>query len=202
MAYKKSCAVLLRAPQADRDTPLLVAGHAVNWRPACEAAANVEEGNSSAARDYFEKWFRPFAVVDRNGNRDGLLTGYYEPELRGARRSGGRFKFPLYGRPSDLVTADLGRFDASLKGRSVTGRVADGALVPYPHRKLIERGHLADKSRPLVWVDSAIDAFFLHIQGSGRVKLEDGGLMRLGYAASNGRDYTAIGRTLVRSGAT
>lgn len=200
-AYKKSCAVLLRAPAVSRGTPLLVGGRVVNWRPACEAVANVEEKNSSAARDYFEKWFRPFAVVDAEGHRNGLLTGYYEPELRGARRPGGRFKFPLYGRPSDLVTADLGQFDASLKGRRVTGRVAQGALVPYPHRKLIDGGHLADKSRPLVWVDSAIDAFFLHIQGSGRVKLEDGGLMRLGYAASNGHAYTAIGRTLIRRGA-
>ena len=199
-AYRKSCVVLLRAPKSNPDKPALVAGHAVDWRPACEAVSQVEDKSNQAAREYFEKWFRPFAVSDRNGNRDGLLTGYYEPELRGARQPGGRFKVPLYGRPGDLVTADLGQFDAALKGRRVTGRVSNGTLLPYPDRKSIDGGHLADKPEPLVWVDSAIDAFFLHIQGSGRVKLADGSLMRLGYAASNGRAYTAIGRTLVLRG--
>jgi membrane-bound lytic murein transglycosylase A len=201
VAYKKSCAALSRALELGRDKPTTVAGRVIDWRPACTAAAMVEDNNGSAAREYFEKWFRPFAVLDRSGNRDGLLTGYYEPELRGARQPGGRYKYPLYGRPSDLVTADLGRFDPTLKGLSVSGRVSAGTLVPYPHRKLIDNGHIAGKSRPLVWVDSTVDAFFLHIQGSGRVKLSDGGLMRLGYAASNGRDYTAIGGTLVRRGA-
>ncbi len=200
-AFRKSCEVLLRAPKADHKNAFLVAGRALNWRPACKAASNVDDKSSGAARDYFEKWFRPFAVFDRSGNRDGLLTGYYEAELSGARHPGGRFKIPLYGRPSDLVTADLGQFDASLKGRSVTGRVSNGTLVPYPDRKSIDGGRLADKPKPLVWVDSEIDAFFLHIQGSGRIKLADGGLMRLGYAASNGRAYTAIGRTLVQRGA-
>ena len=201
VAYKKSCEVLLRAPQADRGKPLLVAGHTIDWRPACKAASAVEDKSSSAARAFFEKWFRPFAVIDRDGNREGLLTGYYEPELRGARHAGGRFKIPLYGRPGDLVTADLGQFGAALKGRNVTGYVSNGTLVPYPDRKSIDGGHLTDKPEPLVWVDSAIDAFFLHIQGSGRIKLAGGGLLRLGYAASNGRAYTAIGRTLVERGA-
>jgi len=200
VAYKISCEVLLRAPQADRGKPLLVAGHAIDWRPACKAASTVEGKSSSAARAFFEKWFRPFAVIDRDGSREGLLTGYYEPELRGARHAGGRFIIPLYGRPDDLVTADLGQFDAALKGHNVTGYVSNGTLVPYPDRKSIDGGHLADKPEPLVWVDSAIDAFFLHIQGSGRIKLAGGGLLRLGYAASNGRAYTAIGRTLVERG--
>ena len=199
-AYRKSCEALLRASNADPNKPLLVAGRAVNWVPACKAAASVDDQSSIAAREYFEKWFRPFAVFDRNGKQEGLLTGYYEAELRGALHPGGRFKFPLYSRPSDLVAVDLGRFETSLKGRSIIGRVADGTLVPYPVRKSIDGGILADKLKPLVWVDSAIDAFFLHIQGSGRIKLANGGLMRLGYAASNGHDYTAIGRILVQRG--
>jgi len=190
----------MRAPGASPDALARVAGRAIDWRPACEAAPAVTVGTSGAARDYFEKWFQPFAVLDRDGGREGLLTGYYEAELRGARRQGGRYRFPLYGRPGDLVTADLGLFDETLTGRSVTGRVSGGALVPYPDRKSIDRNGLADKTAPLVWVDSAVDAFFLQIQGSGRVKLADGGLMRLGYAASNGRAYTAIGRTLIRQG--
>jgi membrane-bound lytic murein transglycosylase A len=200
-AFRKSCVVLLRTPNADKNKPLLVAGRAVDWRPACNAASTVDEKNSGAARNYFEKWFSPYAVLDRNGDREGLLTGYYEAELRGARQPGGRYKFPLYGRPGDLITADLGRFDAALTGRRVTGRVSNGTLLPYPDRKSIDTGREPKKLKALVWVDSAIDAFFLHIQGSGRVQLAEGGLMRLGYAASNGLAYTAIGRTLIQRGA-
>jgi membrane-bound lytic murein transglycosylase A len=172
----------------------------VDWRAGCEAAAAVDATDSDAVRAYFEKWFSPHAVFDRDGSQEGLLTGYYEPELRGARRPDGRYKFPLYGRPANLVTADLGLFDASLAGHNVTGRVANGRLVPYPDRGTIVGEGLADDSEPLVWVDSAVDAFFLHIQGSGRVRLAGGGLMRLGYAASNGHPYTAIGRTLIQRG--
>ena len=161
----------------------------------------MDFANHKAARDYFEKWFRPYAVNDRYGNNDGLLTGYYEAELRGARRPDGRFKFPLYGRPANLITAKLGLFDPTLAGRSVTGRLSDGKFLPYPDRKSIVSGKASDKLKPLVWVDSEIDAFFLHIQGSGRINLAEGGLMRVGYAASNGRPYTAIGRTLIKRGA-
>lgn len=199
-AFRRSCETLLRGSGAETASAPQVAGRPVDWAPACRAAPGLESPSDDAARAYFEQWFRPFIVADGDGGRDGLLTGYYEAELHGARRPGGRFKFPLYGRPVDLVTADLGLFDADLAGRDVIGRVSGGALVPYPDRRAIEDGRLSANVRPLVWVDSAIDAFFLHIQGSGRVQLADGGLMRLGYAASNGRPYTAIGRILIRRG--
>ncbi|MDC0033878.1 murein transglycosylase A, partial [Alphaproteobacteria bacterium] len=201
VAHRKSCVVLLRAPQSDGILRRLVDGRAINWRPACKAASAIDVKDDKAARGYFEKWFHPYAVFDSNGKRDGLLTGYYEPELRGARQPSARYNVPIYGRPADLVTAYLGRFDAALAGHSVTGRVVNGMLVPYPDRKSIDGGNLSLRPEPLVWVDSKIDAFFLHIQGSGRIKLAGGGMMRLGFAASNGRAYTAIGRTLVGRGA-
>jgi membrane-bound lytic murein transglycosylase A len=162
---------------------------------------NVDLAVGDAARAYFEKWFKPHAILGGNGDQDGLLTGYYEPELRGARKPSARYKYPLYGRPGDLVTVDLSLFDKTLVGRSLTGRVANGVLAPYPDRKTIDNRRLELNPKPLVWVDNAVDAFFLHIQGSGRIKLDGGGLMRVGYAASNGHPYTAIGRTLVQRGA-
>lgn len=199
--FRKSCDVLLRqASKTEANQPQAGASQ-VDWRPACKAAATVNAKDNKAARDYFEKWFSPFAVIDRDGKPEGLITGYYEPELRGARRAAGPYRFPLYARPTDLVVADLGRFDTSLAGRRITGRVLNGAFVPYADRRSIENDNLVPKPAPLVWVDNKVDAFFLHIQGSGRVKLSDGGLMRLGFAASNGRPYTAIGRTLIRRGA-
>jgi membrane-bound lytic murein transglycosylase A len=200
-AFRKSCRVLVARQKARNNKPFQIGGHEVNWVPACDAAMNVDLAVGDAARAYFEKWFKPHAILGGNGDQDGLLTGYYEPELRGARKPSARYKYPLYGRPGDLVTVDLSLFDKTLVGRSLTGRVANGVLAPYPDRKTIDNRRLELNPKPLVWVDNAVDAFFLHIQGSGRIKLDGGGLMRVGYAASNGHPYTAIGRTLVQRGA-
>jgi membrane-bound lytic murein transglycosylase A len=107
---------------------------------------------------------------------------------------------PLYRTPPDLVTADLGLFRPAFAGERIAGRVDGTALKPYAKRAEIERGALAGRGLELVWVDDAADAFFLHIQGSGRVTLEDGSVVRVGYAGGNGHAYTAIGRELARRG--
>jgi len=165
--------------------------------PACEAAARVPPGS---ARAFFEANFQPFAV-SAGDDPEGLFTGYYEPLLRGSRKRSDRFRVPLYIRPPDLVTVDLGDFREELKGQRIAGRVEEGALVPYPDRKAIEEGALSGKDLELVWVDDPVDAFFLQIQGSGRVRLDDGTEMRVGYAAQNGHPYFAIGKDLVERGA-
>ncbi|HYB11112.1 MAG TPA: MltA domain-containing protein, partial [Alphaproteobacteria bacterium] len=146
-----------------------------------------------------EKWLKPFRAGN-NGSADGLFTGYYEPELQGSRQAGGRFTVPLYGRPDDLVTVDLGEFDDSLKGKHVAGHVSGGALKPYATRAEIEAGAIAGKARELFWVDDPVELFFLQIQGSGRVILEDGTVVRVGYVAQNGRSYRSIGKILVDRG--
>ena len=171
------------------------------WAAPCRALAEDPPDDADTARRFFERWFRPHAVADAAAGPEGLFTGYYEASLRGALRPDARYRIPLFARPDDLVTADLGRFDPALKGKRITGRVRGGALIPYPVRAAIDRGALGDRARPLVWVDDAVDAFFLHIQGSGRVAFEDGSEMRVGFAATNGRPYTAIGRVLVARGA-
>lgn len=176
------------------------AGTAAGWRAACAAASGVPQGNPAAARAFFERHFQPFAVRN-NGDPTGLFTGYYEPLLHGSRKRGGRYTIPLYVRPPDLVTVDLGEFREDLKGRRIAGRVEDGALVPFPDRTGIEKGALAGRDLELVWVDDPVDAFFLQIQGSGRVRLAEGGEMRVGYAAENGHPYFAIGKDLIERGA-
>lgn len=182
-----------------------VGGTVRDWREPCAAAAAVPS-DDTAARAYFERWFVPY-LAGNNGKPDGLFTGYYEPELKGSRARGGRYVVPLYGRPADLVTVDLGLFREDWRGTNIAGRVRNGALRPYPTRAEIEAGALAGIKRgdgsalELVWVDDPIDAFFLQIQGSGRIVLDDGSLMRVGYAAANGRPYVAIGRELLRDGA-
>src|SRR6185436_18649818 len=128
------------------------------------------------------------------GDPEGLFTGYYEPLLHGSRKRTDLYRVPLYVRPPELVTVDLGAFREELKGQRLAGRVEDGALVPYPDRRAIVEGALAGRDLELVWVDDPIDAFFLEIQGSGRIQLEDGSEMRVGYAGQNGFVYSAIGR--------
>jgi len=129
----------------------------------------------------------------------GLITGYYEPVLSGARKKGGPFQTPLYSVPDDLLTIDLGDLYPSLKGERVRGRLQGRRVVPYPDRALLADGKLL-AGKELVWVDSPIDAFFLQIQGSGRVQLTDGTTVRLAYADVNGQPYRAIGRQLVADG--
>lgn len=197
-ALQRSCTAL---DERVDDEPLDIAplgGRVGDWRAVCTAAAGLE--GADKAREFFEAHFAPYEA--RNGlEAEGLFTGYFEPELRGATQAGGHYAVPLYARPDDLVTVDLGLFRSSLVGERLAGRVAHGALEPYATRAEIDGGALAARGLELVWVDDPIDAFFLHIQGSGRIVFEDGTARRLAYAATNGHDYFAIGRRLVDLGA-
>lgn len=194
-AFRTSCAVILERA-ADRP----MGGHAVygasgQWRKVCGAASNARD-----AKSFFEAYFTPFEVRS-DGEPIGLFTGYYEPELRGSRERKGKFQTPLYARPSDLVMVDLGQFREQFKGERIAGRVQNGALVPYQNRAEIVANGLSSVSRPLLYVDSGWEAFSLQIQGSGRVRLPDGTLIRMNYDGQNGHPYTAIGRSLVQRGA-
>jgi peptidoglycan lytic transglycosylase A len=130
-----------------------------------------------------------------------LFTGYYEPVLNGSRRRSARYPVPLHVAPPELRRVDLGRFNPDLAGYAIYGRVADGEFVPYYSRAEIEDGALAGRRLELLWVDDPIAKFFLQIQGSGQVRLDDGEVVRVGYASQNGQPYRAIGRDLVESGA-
>jgi membrane-bound lytic murein transglycosylase A len=174
-------------------------GSAAQWRALCTAAAETPTDHA-AARRYFETWFKPYLATD-NGNPDGLFTGYYEAELRGAWTRKGPYQVPIYRPPDDLITVDLGLFREEWRGQRLTGRQVDGSLVPYPTRSEIDAGALAGKGSELLWVDDAVDAFFLHVQGSGRVVMENGQVVRLGFAGRNGHSYVAIGRELISRGA-
>jgi membrane-bound lytic murein transglycosylase A len=197
-AFLRSCVAL--ATKAD-DAPLggvNYAGTAGDWRQVCGAAALVSTDGPEAVRGFFESEFVPYRVVAA-GTGVGLFTGYYEPQLRGSRTRHGPYQTPLYGVPGDLVNVDLGLFRENLRGQRIVGKVTDGRLIPYPTREEIEGGTFSE-SAPILFVDDPIDAFFLQIQGSGRIVLDDGTVVRTAYAAQNGRPYTAIGAILVRRG--
>jgi len=199
-ALLASCAALELRPGERPMGGAGVAGSTADWHDVCRAAADLPRGDDAAARAFFEQRFLPWAVSNR-GDEAGLFTGYYEPTLHGSRRRHGRFQVPLYARPPELVSVDLGQFRDDLAGRRIAGRVLDGRLVPLPDRAEIDDGALAGRGLEVVWVDDPVDAFFLHIQGSGRVELDDGGALRLGYDGQNGHPYRAIGRELVERGA-
>lgn len=172
---------------------------AAAWRALCARAAAVPHGDAAAARALLGELFTPLELSN-NAEREGLLTGYYVPELRGARRRKPPFVHPLYLAPRDVQVVDLGDFKRELAGRKISGMVRGGRFRPYWDRGEIEGGALAGKGLEMLWVDDPVALFFLQIQGSGRVRLADGTLVRVGYAAQNGHDYTAIGRILIEAG--
>ena len=175
-------------------------GTVEDWRAVCAAAGRIDAQDTAAARHFFETWFVPVRIRE-SARRAGLLTGYYEPRLEGSRRRSAAFPVPLLRRPPDLVQVELGDFSDDLKGERVSGRVVDRRLRPYHTRAQIRAGSLDMEALALAWVDDPVDAFFLQIQGSGRVVLRDGGVLRVGFAGQNGHAYSAIGRILVERGA-
>ncbi len=177
----------------------LLAGGASLWRDLCARAAELPPGDDAAVRRFLEHYFSPWQVTN-HGERDGLFTGYYEPELRGARKKKAPFVHPLYLAPHDQQIVDLGDFKRELAGRRITGLVRGGRFRPYWDRSEIEQGALAGRGLEMLWVDDAVALFFLQIQGSGRIVLPDGSIVRVGYAGQNGHDYTAIGKILIERG--
>lgn len=198
-AFKKSCERLLRLPDA-RAMADPAFGTVADWRPACEAALTVAAPDTQAARDFFQTWFRPVAIRN-NGDDVGLFTGYFEPELNGHTERAGPYQTPLYAPPPDYVSVNLGDFRPELNGQRIVGRVANGRLKPVETRAQIDAGALDGRTDVVLWVDDPVDAFFLHIQGSGLVTMADGSKVRVGYAGTNGHSYFAIGRSLVARGA-
>jgi len=184
-AFMSSCSTLIRRNE---------------WRAVCTAAHQVNGGDDDAMRAFFEANFTPYKVFNADGSDIGLVTGYYEPLLRGARKRGGVYQTPLYRAPDDLLTIELASVYPDLKGMRLRGRVVGNKVVPYFSRaELIQSGALTGKE--LVWVDDPVEAFFLQVQGSGRVYLSDTQeTVRLAYADQNGYPYKSIGRYLVDKG--
>ncbi len=198
-ALTRSCGRLLAQPDDRAVGPEALAGTVADWRGPCETLRQVPAGDDAALRAALEQHFRPFAVSNA-GEHEGLFTGYYEAELKAAAAPDAPGATPLYRVPDDLVTVDLALFRADLRGEKLVGRVQDGRLVPYLTRKEIDAGALADRGLELVWAADPVDAFFLHVQGSGRVVFPDGRVTRVGFAGSNGLPFYAIGRALIDEG--
>lgn len=181
-AFRISCPVLVRR----RDASGLTLGS--DWQPLCAEAATLAP---AAARSFFEQRFEWVQVADGKA----FATGYYEPEMAGSRVRQPGYEIPVYRTPPDLTRCT--RAD----GQPGRGRVDEtGTCVLYYTRGEIEDGALAGKGLEIAWAADPVELFFLQIQGSGRLRLPDGGVMRIGYDNQNGREYIAIGRLLKERG--
>ncbi len=169
------------------------------WREACEAARALPAENA-ALRAFFETRFRPWRVVNPDESTEGLVTGYYEPLLRGSRERSKSFSHALYGVPDDLLVVDLGELYPELKNFRLRGRLDGRRVVPYWPRAELTPQSAALAGKALLWVADPVELFFLQVQGSGRVELPDGRRVRVGYADQNGHPYQSIGRWLVEQG--
>jgi membrane-bound lytic murein transglycosylase A len=198
-AFGRSCARIIKADPAKNFSEIPEAKTYDDWQRICAGLANVPKDDAKALRQFFESNFQPYAV-SAGAEPEGLFTGYYEASLRGSLTRDAVNNIPLYTRPDDLVMVDLGQFRDELKGQRIAGRVVEGNLKPYEDRAKIVAGQWPHNDKVLVWVDDAVDAFFVQIQGSGVVQLKEGGVMRIGYAGQNGHVYTAIGKELIARG--
>jgi membrane-bound lytic murein transglycosylase A len=170
------------------------------WQAVCADAGRVSQKDSAAIRRFFENRFIPYAIRNADGNAEGLVTGYYEPLIRGSLKQDGTYRFPVYGVPDDLLNIDVAELYPELKGLRLRGRLEGRKVVPYYTRAEIERGDAAVEGREILWADDAVELFFLQIQGSGRVRLPDGKVIRIGFAEHNGHPYKSIGRLLIERG--
>ena len=170
------------------------------WDAVCKAAAQIGTPDANTARAFFERHFTPHQVFQNDGSAEGLVTGYYEPLLRGSRTPTEKYRYPLYGPPDDLLVVDLSALYPELRNLRLRGRLDGRRVVPYYDRAEIEMGLASLKGRELLWVDDPVELFFLQIQGSGRVRLETGEIVRVGYADQNGHPYRSIGKWLVDNG--
>jgi membrane-bound lytic murein transglycosylase A len=170
------------------------------WRRVCARAMELRAPGDDQARRFLEEHFVPWRLANPDGAIEGVITGYYEPLLRGSRTRAAPYLYPLYGPPDDLLTIDLATVSPELRGLRLRGRVEGKRVVPYYSRAEIARGAAPVAGKEILWVDDPIEAFFLHIQGSGRVQLDSGETLRLGYADQNGHPFQSIGRHLVERG--
>ena len=185
-ALRSSCSTLSR--QAD-------------WKAVCERASALGPApTTKVARQFFEANFTPWQLTNPDGSTQGLVTGYYEPLIRGSRTRRAGSAWPIHGVPKDMLTIELGDVYPELKSLRLRGRLVGNKVVPYWNRQQFEERAGQTQAPVLLWADDPIELFFLQVQGSGRVQLPDGQMVRIGYADQNGHPYQSIGRWLVTQG--
>ena len=170
------------------------------WRKSCEAANNLSSPSNIEVIEYLHMNFDLYRAKNEDGSNEGLITGYYQPILRGSRKETKKYKIPLYAPPLDLITVNLSEIYPELKYKRLRGRVEGNKLIPYFTREEIGKKEYPLQGNELLWVQNPVESFFLEIQGSGVIKFEDGSTTQVGYADQNGHPYRSMGLALIRQG--
>lgn len=193
-ALKGVCGALLKKPQQELQSAKLT----FSLKPYQAHCKKIMAINGlGELKAYIEHNFEPYAVL-ANGSESGKFTSYYEAELRASYQRGGKYQYPIYGKPNDLVELNLRDFDPALPNQRLVGRVKDGRLVKYYTRAEIDEGKL--DAPVILWGDNPVDIYIMQIQGAAVAKLPDGSEVRVGYADNNGHKFKGIGSILLEKG--
>ena len=184
-AFLKSCRVLR---------------HKKGWSSVCDEAETLTEATNEILVAFFEQRFVPHRVSNEDGTDTGTITGYYVPELNGSRFRTQRFNNPIYRVPDDLLTIDLRSVYPELEGYRLRGRLEGNRVVPYYTRLELDQDVETLKGNELLWVEDPVELFFLHIQGSGSIRFDNGENVMINYGNQNGHPYRSIGKLLIERG--
>ena len=185
-AWLRSCSVLIKKPF---------------WEKSCASALEITSNPSNQNLiQYFHSHFNLYQAHQEDDSTEGLITGYYQPLLKGSRKQSNQFNVPLYAPPKDLITVDLSELYPDLKYKRLRGRIEGNKLIPYYTREAISDKKIPLKGNELFWVKDPVEAFFLEIQGSGVIQFQDGSRTQVGYANQNGHPYRSMGRALINEG--
>jgi membrane-bound lytic murein transglycosylase A len=168
------------------------------WKKVCDLTDSIKEPSNENIQNYFKKYFNVYTATNLDGSDTGMITGYYQPILKGSKVKTAQYKVPLYTTPKDLITVDLSEVYPELKSKRLRGKLAGNKLVPYLSRAEIDGQGSPLAGNEIVWVEDPVEAFFLEIQGSGIIHFDNGDIMQIGYADQNGYPFKAIGSTLIQ----
>ena len=190
-ALKNVCASLIKNPRSKLSSEYMEYSLS-EYKEHCKRIEAISD--KKELKRYIEKNFEPYAVLS-GGNPKGKFTSYYEANIRASYEKGGKYKYPIYGKPRDLVEINLRDFDASLPNQRLIGRVKNGKVIKYYTRTEIDNGNL--DAPVILWGDDAVDIYIMQIQGAAVATLPDGKEVRVGYAENNGHKFRGIGSILL-----
>lgn len=184
-AFLKSCSVLNKQTL---------------WQKSCKAATTLNNPDNATLAVFFSNNFTPYQIINKDNTEEGLVTGYYEPLLKGSRKPSERYRFAIHAAPPQLLTINLGATYPEIKELRLRGRLEGNKILPYYTRAEIMQNPKLLSAHEFLWVEDEVELFFLHVQGSGRILLENGDIVKIGYADQNGHPYNSIGKILVQRG--
>ncbi|MSQ80340.1 MAG: murein transglycosylase [Candidatus Methylopumilus sp.] len=168
------------------------------WGKVCDIADDIQEPNQETIKTYFKKYFNVYAASNIDGSETGMITGYYQPILKGSKVKTPHYPIPLYTPPKDLITVDLSEVYPDLKSKRLRGKLVGNKLIPYLSRAEIDGQESPLAGNEIAWVEDPVEAFFLEIQGSGIIHFDNGDEIQIGYADQNGYPFKAIGSALIQ----